>query len=523
MRTLAADGLVRIEPHRGAHVAQLTPDDVRWLYELRAALEFEGAHLALERNAGRLPEVHAALERLQAACSGDDPPWSAINEAHAELHGAIVAAACSPRIAAAHAALSGEMRLFLVAPAALDPSRWPPTMRRSYAASKPRADRAARSPAHRRRDARRRMSPLDPRLEKHKPALVYDPQEAYRAMSAASITDNRDNALKRRTAASSRARSRASRSRCSAYDVREGDRLDEANDYLDASAPVPGRSGLPRACLRPRAKPDGDRPWLQYWLWCYYNPKHLLGFGKHEGDWEVVQIGLAGDTPEVRPTPSTRRARRASGTSRSARATIPSSTSPRSRTRATSSPARTRTRSGSTTRTARCRRSSRGSRSSAPGTTGPAAGATRAASAAARRGRSPASPGRQTQKWDHPGRVAPAARATTPLRARARAAREAGKATYPKLLEIDARREDDRVLVDYRLDPRLQRRASRLLVTLHRPGDEDELLASSPEQLEGAAGTVDVPVPPGVEGDVVVRASAYNALRQRSDPLQTTT
>ena len=41
------------------------------------------------------------------------------------------------------------------------------------------------------------MSPLDPRLERHKPALVYDPQEAYRAMSAASITDNRDNALKR--------------------------------------------------------------------------------------------------------------------------------------------------------------------------------------------------------------------------------------------------------------------------------------------------------------------------------------
>ena len=47
LRTLAAEGLARIEPHRGARVAQLTPDDVRWLYELRAALELEGAHLAL--------------------------------------------------------------------------------------------------------------------------------------------------------------------------------------------------------------------------------------------------------------------------------------------------------------------------------------------------------------------------------------------------------------------------------------------------------------------------------------------
>jgi DNA-binding GntR family transcriptional regulator len=116
LRALAAEGLVRIEPHRGAQVSQLTPDDVRWLYELRAALELEAAHLALERNDGRLPPaVHAALARLQAACEGDDPPWSTINEAHADLHGAIVAAARSPRIAQAHAALSGEMRLFLLA------------------------------------------------------------------------------------------------------------------------------------------------------------------------------------------------------------------------------------------------------------------------------------------------------------------------------------------------------------------------------------------------------------------------
>jgi DNA-binding GntR family transcriptional regulator len=116
LRALAAEGLVRIEPHRGARVVELSADDVRWLYELRAALELEAAHLALERNAGRLPEpVHAALQRLQDACAGADPPWSEINEAHNDLHAAIVTAAASPRIEAAHAALSGEMRLFLLA------------------------------------------------------------------------------------------------------------------------------------------------------------------------------------------------------------------------------------------------------------------------------------------------------------------------------------------------------------------------------------------------------------------------
>ena len=41
LRQLAGEGLVRIEPHRGATVARLGPEDVRWLYELRAALELE--------------------------------------------------------------------------------------------------------------------------------------------------------------------------------------------------------------------------------------------------------------------------------------------------------------------------------------------------------------------------------------------------------------------------------------------------------------------------------------------------
>jgi DNA-binding GntR family transcriptional regulator len=132
LRSLAADGLVRIETHRGARVAQLTGDDVRWLYELRTALELEAAHLALERNGGGLPpEVHEALARLEATCTGDDPPWSAINEAHADLHTAIVEAAHSPRIAAAHAALSGEMRLFRLA---LRPHLDPPRLAADHVA-----------------------------------------------------------------------------------------------------------------------------------------------------------------------------------------------------------------------------------------------------------------------------------------------------------------------------------------------------------------------------------------------------
>jgi DNA-binding GntR family transcriptional regulator len=114
LRALAAAGLVRIEPHRGARVARLEPDDVRALYELRAALELEAAHLALERHDGRLPApVHAALSELTAAC-GRVAPWSEVNDAHVALHSAIVAASGSPRIVAAHDALNAELLLFLL-------------------------------------------------------------------------------------------------------------------------------------------------------------------------------------------------------------------------------------------------------------------------------------------------------------------------------------------------------------------------------------------------------------------------
>jgi DNA-binding GntR family transcriptional regulator len=115
LRQLAGEGLVRIEPHRGATVAKLAPEEVRDLYELRAALELEAAHLALERHGGRLPEpVHAALAALEAACARPEPAWSEVSHAHAGLHGAIVAASESPRIVAAHGALTGELLLFLL-------------------------------------------------------------------------------------------------------------------------------------------------------------------------------------------------------------------------------------------------------------------------------------------------------------------------------------------------------------------------------------------------------------------------
>ena len=115
LRALAVEGLVRIEPNRGASVTELGTGDILGLYELRTALEVEAARLALERHEGRLPQpVYDAVARLSAVCAQPSPSWSAMIEAHDPIHTAIVAAAGSPRLARAHGALDTETRLFLV-------------------------------------------------------------------------------------------------------------------------------------------------------------------------------------------------------------------------------------------------------------------------------------------------------------------------------------------------------------------------------------------------------------------------
>jgi DNA-binding GntR family transcriptional regulator len=115
LRSLAAEGLVTIEPHRGASVARLDRAGLRSLFELRTALELEAAHLALERHDGRLPQgVHAAVADLGRVCALPSPAWSDVAAAHNDVHLAIVRAALSERIARAYDSLAGEMRLFVV-------------------------------------------------------------------------------------------------------------------------------------------------------------------------------------------------------------------------------------------------------------------------------------------------------------------------------------------------------------------------------------------------------------------------
>jgi len=115
LRALAGEGLVELEPNRGARVATLSREGLLELFELRAALELEAAHLMLERHDANVPgEVRTAVRDLRAVCEQPDPPWSDVVAAHDRVHRAIVDAAQSPRISRAYGALAGEMHLFVV-------------------------------------------------------------------------------------------------------------------------------------------------------------------------------------------------------------------------------------------------------------------------------------------------------------------------------------------------------------------------------------------------------------------------
>ena len=115
LRALADVGLVAIEPNRGARVMAMDGEAITALYELRTALEVEAAHLALARHEGRMPPaVHEAADVLARACGRARPRWSTVSRAHADLHAAIVRAARSPRIRAAHERLTAQTRLFLL-------------------------------------------------------------------------------------------------------------------------------------------------------------------------------------------------------------------------------------------------------------------------------------------------------------------------------------------------------------------------------------------------------------------------
>jgi DNA-binding GntR family transcriptional regulator len=116
LQRLAAEGLIVLEPHRGARVKSLDAAALHDLFALRTALEVEAARIALAEHAKELDAALAtANATLAKACRAKRVVWHKVVDAHEGVHRALVESAHSPRIFAAHHQLATELKLFVVA------------------------------------------------------------------------------------------------------------------------------------------------------------------------------------------------------------------------------------------------------------------------------------------------------------------------------------------------------------------------------------------------------------------------
>jgi hypothetical protein len=151
------------------------------------------------------------------------------------------------------------------------------------------------------------MGEHDDLLRRFTPRVRYDSNEQYFADSPAQWTDNPGHEL-RRADGTIIARAPSLSLGLLGRETYADGRAVERDDYIaDPNPDHRGQYVLLRVA-RPdlknrvygRAVEDNGRLWLQYWLWYFYNDYSLaLGAGLHEGDWEMIQLRMHGEEPDV--------------------------------------------------------------------------------------------------------------------------------------------------------------------------------------------------------------------------------
>jgi hypothetical protein len=156
------------------------------------------------------------------------------------------------------------------------------------------------------------MGEHDDLLRRHQPGVKYDSMEQYFADSAEQWTANPGNELRRADTGNARGEVLATGAQLtlaflaaktygSGAEVRDTDLIGNPHrNYREQYVAL--RQARPdlRNRMYGHAVEAGGRLWLQYWLYYFYNDYNLaLGIGLHEGDWEMVQLRMHGDEPDV--------------------------------------------------------------------------------------------------------------------------------------------------------------------------------------------------------------------------------
>jgi len=148
----------------------------------------------------------------------------------------------------------------------------------------------------------------DELLSRYKPQLRYDSQEAFFADSAEEWTANPGNQLRRaggqllaeppQLALSFLGQARYG----DGSEVETGDLIGaQGKDYRNQYTRLrEARPDLRNRIYGHAATDRNGALWLQYWFFYFYNDYHLaLDFGLHEGDWEMVQIRMENEQPDI--------------------------------------------------------------------------------------------------------------------------------------------------------------------------------------------------------------------------------
>lgn len=393
-------------------------------------------------------------------------------------------------------------------------------------------------------------------LRRHLPLLRYDAQAPWRAESAATITDNPSNVLVREDGDVIARPPELSLDLLAGYpNPLAGDRLVEgAEAFRDIArlraeplppehtgagapqnawtAPAPdapryrdGQEYFPKYADRVygRAVRESGRTWLQYWLWFYFTPNNLLGFGRHQGGWKLVQVGLNDNGV---PVVATYAQRVGEAESRPWRHVERVEHSLRSRPVVYISPF---------THACYFESGTHPSRAGVDTAYGDGPDVTpflelfgpwvmwpgRWGGTASRAALSPRGPATH-KAWRSPERYHRDT-ARVPRRLR-RLVHAAGRFLYPRAprldVELEPGREKTRAVVSYMIPRVGLRRPQCLYVTIHSADDEEQVLAGRVLRVPGVEAGQTIIALSGHVDECVVRTTAYTRLRFRSDVAQ---
>jgi Vacuolar protein sorting-associated protein 62 len=151
-------------------------------------------------------------------------------------------------------------------------------------------------------------------LEQYLPQIRYDSHEAFFADGVGEMLDNPDVQLARGYGVTNAGAVIASHGQGSDHlnsdfvraggypngqPFREGDCLRSVNrDYREQARELHHR--FANVAYGHTCDDEDGNLWLQYWFFYLYNDAQLGGrFGLHEGDWEMIQLRMAGSEPDV--------------------------------------------------------------------------------------------------------------------------------------------------------------------------------------------------------------------------------